>query len=133
MNRSKFTLLFAALLCFVALGLSGCKKDKRVEARENIAKAVSEMRLPLKVNDNTTLTGCKFINNKLVMENETTLDEMKKINKDKLEKATLENLRNGMLPRKLVTKLVQAGASVEYVYYCDKDTIRFEFEASDLH
>lgn len=132
MKAKSLHILLAAVLCLASLGFSSCK-DKATQAREEISQMVSGMKLPKKVNSYMTLTECSFTDNTLTIRNEVAPDTLANINKEKLEDHTPENLRGGMIPRKVVTKLIQANADIRYVYYSEKDSIIFSFSASDLH
>ncbi|MDE5653474.1 MAG: hypothetical protein K2L83_07315 [Muribaculaceae bacterium] len=131
--KKLFRILVMLMVAVVAVGVTSCGKSKGEKAREEIARAVHNMDLPMKINNNTTLTDCEFKGNTLYMHNEVPAATLAAIDREELRDSTLRKLRGGMLPRKLVKRLVEANASIEFVYYNGDDSISINFPASKLH
>lgn len=95
-------------------------------------KATSELQLPAKLNDATTLTACYYRDKVLTFRNETTADSLSLVNADSLRSVTLDRLRNGLYPQSLIRKVREAEASIRYIYVSGNDSIMFSYSTADL-
>lgn len=123
--------IFCLLAAFMAVfTLSGCKKSHGKDAEKRIEELTKEMKLPMKLNDATTLTKCYYADKTLTYCNETSADTLAAINVDSLKQVTLRGLKANS--QKLVSSIVKAKAQIRYMYISDSDTIMFTFSPDDL-
>lgn len=125
----KFMMMTVILLSFVMVGCSGRDSEK---ADKRISEGVAKLKLPQKLNSVTTLTECSYKDKMLTYCLETTSDTLASMDVDARRAATLDNLRTGLLPQNLIANLVEAKASVRYIYMCGKDTVLFTFSPEEL-
>ena len=121
-----------ALLLTLLISAGGCRKDKATLADENLAKAVQGFTLPRQLNDGTTLTNCTYADKVLTFSCEVDKKAFDKMDGEKSEINTLEQLNTGLFPRNLIKTVKEAEASIRYVFYNDKDTIEFKFGPDQL-
>lgn len=121
------------LCCASGIIFSGCKKEDKTKKYDlEIELAIAGIKLPQKLNDNSSLTECYY--------NKKTLNYRMEISKERLAEMkiaekrsdTAEKLRTGIMPRALVQKLIQAEASVRYVYFNDNDSVILIISPEDL-
>ncbi|MBD5294823.1 MAG: hypothetical protein HDS25_00680 [Bacteroides sp.] len=129
MRLKSFSIPLSILCLCVTFGLGGCRPDPRKLAEEKIAKAVSEVRLPL-VYKGITVTGMTYEDHTLIIRNQISPDTLAAIDKDVLKERALANLRMNM--GKVLSRLSEADADVQYVYYNDTDSLKFTFTPEDF-
>lgn len=137
--KKNFVLSLAVMLMLSLMAFTSCDKKAKEEAKydEQITQLVSGLTFPQKLVDNTNLTGCTYVGKVLTYKVEIEkkqLDEMKldEMKLDEKRAQTLEKLRTGLLPRALLQSLVKAQASLQYIYYNDKDSVSFIYAPSEL-
>ena len=126
------TKILISLVCLFALLSGSCKRNKAATAEENINKDIAGLTFPQKINPTTTLTACYYRDKTLTFRNETSADTLAQINVDSLRKVTLHNLRTGLFPRQLILNVIDAGASIQYIYAHDKDSVMFSYTTEEL-
>lgn len=129
MKLKSFSIPLSILCLCVTFCLGGCRPDPRKLAEEKIAKAVSEVRLPL-VYKGITVTGMTYEDHTLIIRNQISPDTLAAIDKEVLKERALANLRMNM--GKVLSRLSEADADVQYVYYNDTDSLKFTFTPEDF-
>lgn len=132
--KKNFVLVFVTAVIFSIVGFSSCDKKAKEEAKydQQITQLVSGLSFPQKLNDNTSLTACTYSGKVLTYKVEIDKDRLANMKLDEKRAQTLEALRTGLLPRALVQSLVKANASLQYIYYNDKDSVSFIYAPNEL-
>ncbi len=124
------------LLAAAIIPLAACDKTKDstkdLDLEEQIEEAVKNMKLPRKINDNTTLVGCTYKDKVLTYRNEVSTQVLAGINADSLKDSTLRRLRSESMPAKLTKALIKTESSVRYIYVAGNDSIMFEYPCDEL-
>lgn len=63
---------------------------------------------------------------------EVSQDQIQAINTDSLKSQTINSLKTGLFPRQLMENIINADATVRYVYVCDQDSISIPITAAEL-
>lgn len=127
-------IFLAVMLCLVGLSMTSCKGSKQEAAQQSIAEMVSNLSLPQQINSNTTMVECSYADNILSLKYQIESSKPIALKSDRLEDQIITKLRGGMISRKMVNKLVEADAQINFVYFYNSgDSIQFEFPASRLH
>ncbi len=131
MKKSRIIPVLTAIFCLLAIVAGGCKPSPKKLAQENLAKMAKQINshTPEKLKRGT-LTEVKYEDNTFILCNELPADTLAALNKAKLEERTLDNLRDDM--GKLMAKVIEADADIEYIYYNGTDSLRFSFTADEL-
>lgn len=125
-------LIIASLFSAILLISAGCKKDAAREAEDRITAAAEQLKLPVKLNDATTLTQCYYRDKILTFRNEASADSLASLNVDSLKVVTLERLKGGLFPQSLVKNIIDAKASIRYIYVCGNDSIIIPYSYQEL-
>ena len=128
-SLSSLILLLAVVL---AGAFTGCKQSPAEQADAMLAEMAGKVAVPVKINENTTLTACYYADKMLTYRNETTPKVLADINVDSLKNLTLERLTTNLNSQKLCAKIVEIGGKVRYIYVAESDSIMFTFSADDL-
>ena len=127
-------LIYSILLAATAASfLPSCSSDKESKHEKQIKQAIAGLKIPQKVNDNMTFTGCEYKNGTVIYEVEVSKEALAAMDSENKRSGTLENLRTGILPRSLVKSLSSAETSMRFVFYHDKDTLAFTFTPEELN
>lgn len=122
------------VLCLAGVCMTACKESKQEAAQQSIAELVGNLSLPKEINSNTTMIECSYADNVLSMKYKIESEKPINVKTDQLEDNIINKLRGGMISRKMVNKLVEADAQINFVYYYNSgDSVKFEFPATRLH
>lgn len=128
----KINIIIALLIAVLAPGFVACKKDAAEEAGKSLASAVEKLNLPQELKDGVTLSSCSYADKVLTFVCDVDKAQFKDIDADKSKTGTIDRLKTNILPRNLVEKVKEAGASIKYVFVCDTDTLSYEITSSEL-
>lgn len=134
MKKNILITLCVALMT-VLVGLTSCKDKKAAEVAKydaQIEQKVASYSFPQKLNDNSSLTSMTYQNKILTYKVEVNKDRLAEMKVEEKRAKTLDNLQKQLLPNNLVTVLLKANASVQYVYYNEQDSVSFIFTPEDL-
>lgn len=122
----------------IVCGLSGilfsaCKKEDKTKKYDlEIETAITGLQLPQNLKDNSTLTQCYYSEKTLNYQIEISKERLADMKIEKKQSEIIEKLRNDITSSALKKKLIDAGASVRYVYFNDKDTVILIITPEDL-
>ena len=132
MKRLIYLAGILALVFVVSAPFASCKKDKAEIASQQLAAAVEKIQLPKELNSSTTLTECYYSDKTLTFRCEVDKKAFQKIEADKAKNKTLGQLSTGLFPRNLVNHVIDADASIRYIFVNDNDSVTFLFTADEL-
>lgn len=131
--KTRFSLISLLLVLVVSLvGFSACKKDKSKVADQRLTEVVKGLAFPQELKDNSTLVGCTYSDKTLTFRVEMDKDKLADLDVNKQRETTLEQLRTGLFPSNLIKNVVDAGASIRYIYVSGNDSVMFSFGPDEL-
>lgn len=121
------------VLTVLCLSAVSCKKDPAKEIDKQLTQAIAGLSFPQKLNDNTTLTDCYYVDKVLTFRCEIDKKALADMDVDKKREDTLDKLKTGLFPRNLIRNVANAGASIRYIYVNGGDSVMFSYAPEDLN
>ena len=121
------------VLTVLCLSAVSCKKDPAKEIDKQLTQAIAGLSFPHKLNDNTTLTDCYYVDKVLTFRCEIDKKALADMDVDKKREDTLDKLKTGLFPRNLIRNVANAGASIRYIYVNGGDSVMFSYAPEDLN
>lgn len=131
----KYVLYIIVSLAAVSLGLilSGCRQSDTSDiADSDLELAVAKIDLPRNLGDNSVLTECRYSDKTLTYRIEVDKEHLATMKVEERQSRTLENLKSSLLSQALKDKLIDAQASVKYVFFNENDSVSFILSSAEL-
>lgn len=132
MNNIRKVAVCLSLCLVFLLGITSCGKGKAELADKSLTELVAGLKFPQKVNNNISITDCKYSDKELKITYEVNKKAFKKIDAEKLSTEAQERLKSELLPRSFSKKLITDGASLNFVFVNGNDSISITFSPEDL-
>lgn len=116
----------------VSVSVASCKKNPQKLAAERLQKSVAGLTFPQELKNGSKLLNLTYSDNVLSFRIEVSQDQIQAINTDSLKSQTINSLKTGLFPRQLMENIINADATVRYVYVCDQDSISIPITAAEL-
>lgn len=125
-------ILTVVMIALTSVSLTSCKKDKAQMADKQLTEAVKGLTFPQLLNDGSKLTACYYSNKILTFRCELDKDKFEKVKSEDYREKTLQRLKTGLFPRNLIKNVVQADASLEFIYTDGTDSITYSYTPEEL-
>ena len=122
--------LCVALMALMTMTTSCENKEKKAD--EQLANAIRAIVVPHEIKPGYTVTEVEYANKVLTYEVEVPKKEFKTLKASETKANTLSRLKEGLFPKKLLSTIVDAKASVHYVLKSGSDSIDFTFDPEDF-